>query len=232
MSTKMTTEKRPRRSGAKRNNVRKAWTNQLRKRSPGTKRIPVNRASGRQTEKAIHFRANWQNVAMLLIIYDLIATNMAYFLGLWLRFDCKFSAIPTSYLDAWAKFAPIYSIFCLFIFWRTRLYKSLWKYASYSELMCLIIATAVTGLLHTVFITLLYRRMPISYYFIGITLQFIFMVGVRFSYRFVVLLSSQQKMNHNESRVMVIGAGNAGQEIIRDIKRSKEIDDVISKVSR
>ena len=225
MSTKMTTEKRPRRSGAKRNNVRKAWTNQLRKRSPGTKRIPVNRASGRQTEKAIHFRANWQNVAMLLIIYDLIATNMAYFLGLWLRFDCKFSAIPTSYLDAWAKFAPIYSIFCLFIFWRTRLYKSLWKYASYSELMCLIIATAVTGLLHTVFITLLYRRMPISYYFIGITLQFIFMVGVRFSYRFVVLLSSQQKMNHNESRVMVIGAGNAGQEIIRDIKRSKEIDD-------
>ena len=75
----------------------------------------MNRASGRQTEKAIHFRANWQNVAMLLIIYDLIATNMAYFLGLWLRFDCKFSAIPTSYLDAWAKFAPIYFIFFYFL---------------------------------------------------------------------------------------------------------------------
>ena len=51
--------------------------------------------------------------------------------------------------------------------------------------------------------------MPISYYCVGIMLQFIFLAGVRFSYRLVLLLRSQQKIaRSNESRVMVIGAGN------------------------
>ena len=171
---------------------------------------------------------HWQNVAMLLTLYDLIAANMAYFLALWLRFDCRFSFIPIRYLSVWAKFAPIYAIICLAVFWYTRLYKSIWKYASYSELMYLFEATCITGLLHTLCITILYRRMPISYYLVGITLQFIFMAGIRFSYRFALILNRQQITRHNGNHVMVIGAGNAGQAIIRDIKRAKEVDDWVS----
>ena len=171
---------------------------------------------------------HWQNVAMILTVYDLIAANMAFFLALWLRFDCRFSSIPQYYLSAWVKFAPIYAIICLFVFWQTRLYKSIWKYASYSELMYLIAATCITGLFHTLFITILYRRMPISYYLVGTTLQFIFMTGVRFSYRFMLILRSKRVTSQNGNHVMVIGAGNAGQSIIRDIKRAKEIDDWVS----
>ena len=180
----------------------------------------------RSTKGLLH--GHWQNVAMLLTIYDIISVNLAYFLALWLRFDCKFTKIAHVYLSAWSKFAPIYAIFCLIIFWKSRLYKSIWRYASYTELMYLITATVITGMFHTLFITILYRRMPISYYCVGIMLQFIFLAGVRFSYRLVLLLRNQQKIAHsNESRVMVIGAGNAGQELIRDINRAKEIDDKV-----
>ena len=180
----------------------------------------------RSTKGLLH--GHWQNVAMLLTVYDIIAVNLAYFLALWLRFDCKFTTIRPDYLSAWAKFAPIYAIFCLIIFWKSRLYKSIWRYASYTELMYLITATVITGMFHTLFITILYRRMPISYYCVGIMLQFIFLAGVRFSYRLVLLLRSQQKIaRSNESRVMVIGAGNAGQELIRDINRAKEIEDKV-----
>lgn len=180
----------------------------------------------RSTKGLLH--GHWQNVAMLLTIYDIISVNLAYFLALWLRFDCKFTKIAHVYLSAWSKFAPIYAIFCLIIFWKSRLYKSIWRYASYTELMYLITATGITGLFHTLFITILYKRMPISYYCVGIMLQFIFLAGVRFSYRLVLLLRNQQKIAHsNESRVMVIGAGNAGQELIRDINRAKEIEDKV-----
>lgn len=186
----------------------------------------MNKKSAVRRQKVLH--RHWKNVAILLAIYDLIASNMAYFLALWMRFDCKFSAIWPDYLGAWAKFTPIYAVFCMIVFWKSRLYKSIWKYASYTELMYLITATGITGLFHTLFITILYRRMPISYYCVGIMLQFIFMTGVRFSYRLILLLQSQQRIAHSEeSRVMVIGAGNAGQEIIRDIKCSKEIDDKV-----
>ena len=123
---------------------------------------------GKPQQRRNLLKGHWHTVAVLLIMYDVIAVNLAYGLALWLRFDCKFSAIPSPYLEAWYKFAPFYTAFCLLVFWRTRLYKSIWKYASYSELLYLIAATAITGLFHTIGITALFKRMPISYYVIGI----------------------------------------------------------------
>ena len=182
---------------------------------------------GKPQQRRNLLKGHWHTVAVLLIMYDVIAVNLAYGLALWLRFDCKFSAIPSPYLEAWYKFAPFYTAFCLLVFWRTRLYKSIWKYASYSELLYLIAATAITGLFHTIGITALFKRMPISYYAIGIMLQFLFMVGIRFSYRFVILLRIHNRVSSDKGRVMVIGAGNAGQAIIRDIRRSVELEDKV-----
>ena len=169
---------------------------------------------------------HWKIVAVLLTCYDSIVVTISYFLALWLRFDCKFSLIATRYLDAWKGFAPIYIVFCIIVFWRINLYKSLWKYASYAELIHLIAASFITCLFHTAAITVLFRRMPISYYCIGAMLQFVLMAGIRFSYRFVILLRSRSGADELErNNVMIIGAGNAGQEIIRDIRRSSEIND-------
>ena len=170
-------------------------------------------------------RGHWKKVAFLLVCYDIIAVNMSYFLALWLRFDCRFSSITPKYITSWQRFVPIYTAFCLFVFWKTRLYKSLWKYASYIELVYLIIATVITGFFHAGVITVLFMRMPVSYYLMGTMIQFLAMVSVRFSYRLYILLSTQGRTDNEKGRVMVIGAGNAGQSIIRDIKRSKEISD-------
>ena len=181
------------------------------------------------SEQKVHatlLRGHWRTVAVLLSIYDIFAINLSYFLALWLRYDCKFSLIRHEFLHAWMRFVPIYTVFCLVVFWVLRLYRSLWKYASYSELMHLILATIITGVFHTVGITLIFNRMPISYYMIGITLQFVAMAIIRFSYRFYILMSSQKK-EEEKGRVMVIGAGNAGQSLIVDIKRSKELNDKV-----
>ena len=182
------------------------------------------------SDRNAHFtllHGHWRTVAVLLSIYDIVAVNLAYFLALWLRFDCKFSLIRPDFLDAWRGFAPIYTVFCLIVFWMLKLYRSLWKYASYSELMHLITATIITGVFHTVAITLIFQRMPISYYMIGIMLQFVAMAMIRFSYRFLILLSSKRKEDDEKGRVMVIGAGNAGQSLIVDIKRSRELNDKV-----
>ena len=189
--------------------------------------ITQNEANEGPNARGGLLRGHWRTVAVLLNIYDIAAVNLAYFLALWLRFDLKFSLIRPDFLDAWMRFAPIYTVFCIAVFWAFRLYRSLWKFASYSELMHLIAATGVTGLFHTIAITLIFQRMPISYYLIGITLQFIFMAAIRFSYRFYILLSSQMKSDRNEARVMLIGAGNAGQNLIHDIMRSKELDEKV-----
>ena len=166
---------------------------------------------------------HWYIVALLLVGYDIIAVNMAYFFALWFRFDCKASMIPGNYFSAYLKFIPIYSICCVLIFWMLRLYQSIWRFASYSEMLRIIMATVITSVVHTVGITVLFERMPISYYLVGMGIQFLLILTVRFSYRFILLERSRRKGEETyASRVMLIGAGAAGQMILRDSMKSKE----------
>ena len=197
------------------------------RKSSGTLEGSENQKKVSQARRPNPFFGRWYNVAVFLILYDLIVVNMSYFMALWLRFDCQFSKIDPKYLDAWAKFTPLYTVFCLAVFWSMRLYKSIWKYASFIELTYLLEATILTGAFHTTFITIFLRRMPISYYIMGIMLQFIFMVGIRFSYRFVLLIRNEHAKADTYGRVMVIGAGNAGQAIIRDVRRARQVNDKV-----
>ena len=170
---------------------------------------------------------HWHVIALLLLIYDAIAVNFAYFLALWFRFDCQFSEIPNLYLEPFLRFAPIYTVFCLATFLLLKLYNSLWRYASYRELTRTVASSVITSIFHIIFITLLYRRMPISYYIIGMLFQFTFVLGIRFSYRLVLLLKTNAKKIESLNRVMIIGAGSAGQMILRDLNHSQNPKDKV-----
>lgn len=177
-----------------------------------------------------HGIEHWHIIAVLLVVYDIVAVNLAYALALWLRFDCAIGSIPRSYLEAWWRFAPIYAVFCVAVFWALRLYRSIWRFASYSELVRTMIATVITSAFHTFGITFLFTRMPILYYCFGMGTQFMLTIGVRFAYRFINLEKSRLAMRRgapDSSNVMIIGAGAAGQMILRDIVRAKENNDKV-----
>ena len=173
--------------------------------------------------KRKHFIEHWEIVTLLLMIYDFLAVTVAYFAALWIRFDCHFHSIPLNYLHAYYQSILIYAACCVLVFWILKLYRSIWRFASYSELMRTILATMITGAGYFLIMMLLVERMPISYFLFGIVIQFCLTLGIRFSYRFVLLLRSR---NNSEApycrRVMLIGAGAAGQMIFRDIKHAKE----------
>ena len=166
---------------------------------------------------------HWHIIAGLLMVYDALSLAFSYFIALWLRFDLRYTTIDYPYLEAWKHFLPLYILFSLAVFWYLKLYKSIWRFASYSELLRVSVATIISALFHTVGITLLYIRMPISYYFIGALLQYVAVLGIRFSYRFILLIR-KIRMKQVNSRIMVIGAGSAGQMLIRDIQRAGEVD--------
>lgn len=195
-----------------------------------------HRPSSTNVSKAATKKSNkkhvehWKTISGFLIIYDVIAVAAAFFMALWLRFDLRYSAIPEVYLNAYLRFTPIYIIACVLVFWGCRLYQSLWRFASYKELLNTSIATFITFLIQTVGISVFFQRMPVSYYIWGIIFQFVLVIGVRFSYRFYLLEREARNKNVNErllNRVMVIGAGNAGQLIIRDIEKAKEVKDKV-----
>ena len=181
----------------------------------------------RYTKKKLE---HWQVVSIALAGYDAIAIILSFFLALWFRFDCRYSLIPKEYLGAYFKFIGIYAVFSLFVFLRLRLYNSIWRFASYSELMRMILATAITFVFHCVGITFLFRRMPMSYYFFGIMVQFGLTLAVRFAYRFVLLERSKREKEEEiakAKKVLLIGGGKAGQIILRDIKTAQELKDIV-----
>ena len=92
---------------------------------------------------------HWQMVMLFLIIYDTIAIAGSYFLALWIRFDCQYGKIPQEFMQAYKSSIMLYAVFCVVVFWLLRLYKSIWRFASYSELIRVCMATAYTGLAYT-----------------------------------------------------------------------------------
>ena len=171
---------------------------------------------------------HWHQIAIVLMLYDAVVAMGSYFVAIWLRFDCRYTEIPEQYLMAWAKFAPIYAIISIFVLWQFHLYQSIWRFASFAELKRVMGAQAVLSVCHTILITVIFRRMPISYYLIGAAIQFLLILAVRFAYRFVLLERSRR--NHAMRRektinVMLIGAGVAGQLILRDLNGKKDTNE-------
>lgn len=171
---------------------------------------------------------HWQVVRLLLMVYDFIAVIVSFGIAFWLRFDCKVTSVEPQYLTNYTKTIIIYALFCLVVFWFLRLYKSIWRFASYSELMRVILATVVTGVIYTGSLLIFNLHMPVSYYVIGITIQFIATLGIRFFYRFVLLLRGRTNNEEQKKNVMIIGAGSAGQMLFRDIKHAKETNETVA----
>ena len=171
---------------------------------------------------------HWQVVRLLLMVYDFAAVIVSFGIALWLRFDCKVTSVEPQYLTTYTKTIIIYALFCLVVFWFLRLYKSIWRFASYSELMRVILATVVTGVIYTGSLLVFNLHMPVSYYVIGITVQFIATLGTRFFYRFVLLLRGRTNNEVQKKNVMIIGAGSAGQMLFRDIKHAKETNETVA----
>ena len=171
---------------------------------------------------------HWEVVTGILMVYDFMAICFSYLLALLVRFDFKFSSIESQYLQGCYKSVVFYAIFCVILFWFLKLYRSIWRFASYSELLRVILATVISGILYPIVMLATHNKMPASYYLIGIVIQFCLTLGVRFSYRFILLLRSRTVKKQSETNVMLIGAGSAGQMIQRDIVGAREINEKVA----
>ncbi len=169
---------------------------------------------------------HWQIIAVFLAIYDFVSVCAAYFLALLLRFDGTYSEIYPQYVSAYNQFILPAAAVSIVIFVFFRMYNGMWRYASFSELVRTFLGSLTSSILHTILITVIICRMPISYYLLGAVIQGILLIGIRFSYRFIQILKRRNEpLEPGAKRVMLIGAGNSGQMILRDMGRATEVRD-------
>ena len=190
------------------------------KRKPG-KKMKAFRIGKKQIE-------HWKVISVLLMAYDFVAVCAAYFLALLLRFDGVYSRIDPQYLPPYNTFILPWAGASVVIFLLFRMYNSMWRFASFYEFVRTVLGSLVSSVLHTVLITVLLWRMPLSYYFIGAVVQVILLLAVRFSFRFIQILKRRSETTDKGTRrIMLIGAGNAAQAILRELSRTEEITDKV-----
>ena len=173
-------------------------------------------------------KKNIRSDSVGLIICDFIIIHLAYFLALWFRFDCVFSSIPRDYLHAYAVFIMPFAVASIFLFWLMKMYQSIWKYASYMELTHTVIGSLGSSALHVILISIFVQKMPISYYLLGAFFQLTLLLVPRFSYKLFHLLAAMQSRKGTDlARIMIIGAGQAGQMILRDLSSNPDVHDKV-----
>lgn len=149
-----------------------------------------------------------------VILLDIIAVNAAYYLALLIRFFVggKFLTSLRELPYAYSKFAPFYTVICIIVFFLFRLYGGMWRYAGVRDINRIIGASIVTTIIQIVGTLLFVQRMPLTFYFIGAALQFIFIILIRFSYRFVIV--ERKKFGGKKANAIVIGANDQGRYVI------------------
>ncbi len=163
---------------------------------------------------------HWHKIAAGLMLFDALAIMASYFVALWIRFDCRFSMIPAEYFHHYRHFVFIAVIVTEILFGCLHLYNSIWRFASYTELVRAVIGNVGSVVFHFAAMALIFGPMPLSYYVFGSIFQFVLTIGIRFSFRLMLWFRSALVQEREGKRIMLIGAGQAGQMILRDIKNS------------
>ena len=154
---------------------------------------------------------------LLLVLFDIFAVNISYYMALVLRFyvNHAFHEAGARYVPAFYRFAPYYTLCCILVFALFKLYSGMLRYAGYNDVKRIVQACLVTCVIQVAGTLLFVQRMPISYYTIGALLQFAMIAVSRLSYRFLTIELSKLHGSAASIPVMIVGAGETARKVIR-----------------
>ncbi len=163
---------------------------------------------------------------LILFILDVMAVLVASFGALFIRFEFRFSTIPVQYMEAYRRLLPFLLGLTVLFFCVWKLYKSVWRYASATEMINIAFATTCTAVGQVLVSYLLDARMPASYYVLFWFFLFAMTCGIRFSYRILRVIKQKgaSYIVKGNSNVMLIGAGAAANMILKEIETSEYIN--------
>lgn len=167
------------------------------------------------------------NRIIALILVDIMSIVIAAFGALYVRFDFSFAGIPPVYIEKFEHVILPNIIITLLFFTLWKLYKSVWRYASANELLNIIFATSCAAVAQTLYCHIFGWNMPRSYYVIYWFILTVLTCGIRFGYRILRLLNSKRDSLFGKEKkvnVMLIGAGAAGNMILKEIESSRYLN--------
>ena len=155
-----------------------------------------------------------------LFLTDTFLLNACVYLSLIMRFDVGIVSIEPQYTSNYVENMLPYTIISLLIFWVFRLYHSLWQYASIAEVYRIAEACITVEIVHYVCNRIAGNMLPRSCYFNAAIYLIIAICASRFMYRMIRTILNKYRNIKTSNNVMIIGAGEATNVIMREIQNS------------
>ena len=177
--------------------------------------------NGQAPGQCFNYAKFWRRA--VLIVYDILSVILASYLSLLIRYEFQASEIPSYFSLPVLEALPFTVGVTIALFYVFRLYDSLWAFAGETELQNLVLANAAAALVNVGILHLNrheIQAVPKSYYFMYMFLMISLTFISRFSYRFLRGIKHKNANRSNATNVMIVGAGEAGNIIVREILNS------------
>ena len=167
------------------------------------------------------------NRIIALVIMDIMSITLSSFFALYIRYDFRFRDIsPVFFANFQFLLLPTLAITLLFfVIWK--LYRSVWRYASANELINIVCAVVCSALAQFLLCKIMDKSMPRSYSILFGFFLILMTCGIRFGYRILRIINTKRVNLSNQKKrtnVMVIGAGAAGDMLLKEIENSRYVD--------
>ncbi len=179
----------------------------------------------KETKAIVNFTNDPKRIlrSVVFMIFDIISVLVASIGALWVRYDFSFWSIEERFLTPVLKMIPFNIISVLVIYWLFKLYISVWRYASASELLEVIAALACNTVLQIIMFYLFKIRVPRSFYLFYLVILGTMTLFTRFFYRLLRVIRNRGKLIRNGgsyTNVMIVGAGAACNQIMKELETS------------
>ena len=163
--------------------------------------------------------------ALFIMLMDALGVAVAMGLALWARFDFNVSQVPARYVTMWLRYLPVDIVLTIAIFLLFRMYRFVWRFVSIRDVTFMVIAVLVAFAVTDGLRYALQVRLPRSVQFMQLVLEEVLLVGIRCGMRFWELLKSlpRRKNAQADERIMLIGAGEGGRALAREILSNRHI---------
>lgn len=176
--------------------------------------------------KNLFEKSSFRKPFLLFFQIDIILS--AFLIAFAVRFD---GDIPTHYWQVFLKLLPVIIVIKTLVFWKFGMFTGWWRFVSLPDMMVILKGNIIASTAFIIYAALAFRleNMPRSILILDGLFCFLIMSGVRVFTRLFrenLTLNFQEK-NARMQRVLIVGAGAAGQTIVREIRQNPHMNKTV-----
>lgn len=156
-------------------------------------------------------------VTAALLLIDSAIIVAATYLALYIRFDGN---VESQYYEMITTYLPFVLVVRLCLLYLCGLYNRLWRYAGVRELLMVVGSVTLSSLI----LVMIVPGLPRSVHILGWLINIILIGGSRLFIRILYYLRASH-IQQDCSNVLIIGAGDAGAMIAREMQNSRYLED-------